>query len=75
MMTANLYKLSDDFIIYYAENNIDVNIDATIRAPDANSTVIRTWLEPKGEIVFFKKPSEILEVSIKPTKSVYTPGE
>lgn len=33
------------------------------------------WYEHVGEILFFKKPSDILGVKIETSKEVYTPGD
>ena len=32
-------------------------------------------MQPKGEIMFFKKPSETLTVLVKTDKNVYAPGD
>jgi hypothetical protein len=34
-----------------------------------------TWLSPRGEILFFKKPSQTLAVQVKTSKSMYAPGD
>lgn len=100
MLSANLYKITDDFIIHYEEfypindatsgattsgsakdpNTVTSNVASRPVAgiavgeynpsmPDPSTSDIynktllpRTWYEPKGEIVFFKKPSQFLEV-------------
>jgi hypothetical protein len=55
-----------------SKNNTDNTVtkeEDRIAMPD-----IALWREPKGELLFFLKPSETLQVEISTDKSVYAPG-
>ena len=60
--------MTPDFILYYAKNG-------TTDTKLSNKTQIIQWFQPKGEILFFKKPSDVLSVIIKTDKAVYAPGD
>lgn len=60
-------------IFWYRFNEGESAVEASPISP--NVTRIIRWFIPKGEITFFKKPSEFLSISIKTDKDLYAPGD
>jgi uncharacterized protein YfaS (alpha-2-macroglobulin family) len=67
LMTVNLYKMSKSFVEYSRTQN---SSNWTYQ-----TDMVRTWLEPKGEIIVIQKPSNNLEVEVTVDKSLYAPGD
>jgi hypothetical protein len=90
VLSLNLYRLTND-LNTYAENPLiqtivvnsttngtnssNVTTTTTQVLLNAPSATVQRWMQPKGEILFFKRSDETLLISVKTNKRVYTVGE
>jgi len=72
IFTVSLNRITPIFWHYFNEEDIKKTLPAII--PNITSIII-PWFIPKGEITFFKKPSQFLKLHIKTNKALYAPGD
>jgi hypothetical protein len=83
VLSLNLYRLTAD-LNTYAENPLTQSVvvtgpngsnTTTMVLLNAPSATVQRWMQPKGEILFYKRPDETLVLSVKTNKRVYSVGE
>ena len=75
-MSISLYKVSQSFIQFYRLAGVtNTTAPNSPYVPQANSTQVLTWLMPYGELLFFMKPSDYLQVVVTTDKAIYCPGD
>ena len=64
VLSLNLFKIIDEIIVYSEDPKDKMSLPP-----------ISTWQDPRGEILFFVKPSDQLRVEVTTTRDIYAPAE
>lgn len=55
----NLYKMSESLVVYFKENGTSTDAFSKI-----DQEMVSRWLEPKGEIILFMKPRNVIDIEV-----------
>lgn len=64
VMSLNLFRVANSVTLYNQEPKKDYELP-----------LVSEWQSPRGEILFFVKPSDYLIVEVTTDKEIYSPGE
>ncbi|CDW76949.1 a-macroglobulin complement component [Stylonychia lemnae] len=70
ILSLSIQKLTVAFKNFYRNKSVSETVSSNVTI--SNMT---TWFEPKGELIFFKRPNDRLTINITTDKTQYSPGD